>query len=66
MHIPDLPERLEVSMERQMDLVDKNGQYPCFYCQKKVDLDSVVPITGSPDSPCMCESCAEIIKKEKL
>jgi len=59
MRIPDPIECMESQIERQIDLVDSNGNYPCYYCGKKTPVEDLIAISPSPYAPGMCLDCAD-------
>lgn len=65
-YIPDPIELLEMAEERQFDLIDENGKYPCFFCGRKFFLDEMHPISAHPASPLKCglPDCKENEKNE--
>ena len=63
MYILDPIELLEASMERQIDLIDKDDNYPCCLCGKKENVFEMMPYTAAPNSPLICNKCFE--KKSK-
>ncbi len=54
MEIPDPIERMESRMERQMDLVDSNGTYPCCVCGRRYPCEDMHTISVDPSSPLIC------------
>jgi len=61
MHIPDPVELMEASIDRQVGLVDAAGTYPCVYCERRFDLETMQQISADPFSPLECgrDDCAE-------
>ena len=59
MHIPDPIECMESQIERQIDLADSNGNYPCCYCRKKTPVEDLIAISPSPSAPGICPDCAD-------
>ena len=64
-YIPDPIERLTSSIESQIDLVDENNTYPCYYCGKRFDIDTMTTISPDPDSPLCCRYCIKVTLKCK-
>lgn len=53
-YIPDPLELMDLRIERQIDLIDENGKYPCFYCGRKFEVDEMISISVDPSSPLGC------------
>ena len=60
-YIPDPMEIMDRQMERQMDLVDKNGTYPCIVCGRRFDSNTMFPISRHPCASLECgrEDCEQ-------
>ena len=54
MYIPDPTELLEQSIERQIDMVDNDGKYPCYYCGRRFLIEDMYPVNNRPDTPLQC------------
>ena len=54
MHIPDPVEMMEARMDREIARVDSDGTYPCVYCGRRFDLDTMQQISADPSSPAEC------------
>ena len=54
MYIPDPAEILERQIELQIDLVDIDNTYPCYYCKRKFPADEMHPISAHPAAPLEC------------
>jgi len=59
MYIPDPVEQMNARIERQINLVDADGNYPCYYCGAKVPVDDLITLSPDPDAPGMCIDCAD-------
>lgn len=59
--IPDPVELMESRMERQIDLVDAQGTYPCCRCGRRFDIDTMNCVSPDPSSPLECgrDDCAD-------
>ena len=57
--LPDTAEIIEDLIENQIDLIDEDGNYPCYYCGKKTPFEYIVAISPSPYAPGMCLDCAD-------
>lgn len=64
-YIPDPIEQLNNRIENQIDLVDENNTYPCYYCGKRFDIDTMTTISPDPDSPLCCKHCIKVTFKCK-
>lgn len=66
-YIPDPLELLESAIERQCDLVDKNGTYPCVYCGRRFLGEDMFPISAHPAASLECglSDCTKISEETK-
>jgi hypothetical protein len=53
-HIPDPVELMEARMDREIARVDAAGTYPCVYCGRRFDLETMHPISADPSAPGEC------------
>ena len=61
-YLPDPVEIMESQIERQIDLVDSDGNYPCVICGRKFKIETMSPADNSPSAPAECgrNDCGEI------
>jgi len=59
MSIPDPVERIDAAIERQMDLIDKDGNYPCYHCERREKPEDMFPVSSHPAAPLVCLDCAQ-------
>ena len=66
-YIPDPVEILERRIELQIDLVDKNGTYPCCKCGRRFPVDEMYLTSIDPSSSLECglDDCNEIVTENK-
>lgn len=53
-YIPDPIELMESRMERQIDLIDRDGKYPCVVCGRRFLVEDMHPISADPSSSLEC------------
>ncbi len=60
-YISDPTKLMEARMERQIELVDADGLYPCYYCGRKFLIETMVSVTSDPSGPARCgrKDCKE-------
>lgn len=61
-YIPDPLEILERQQEAQMDLIDKDGTYPCSGCGQRHPVDLMFSVSDHPASPLMCTHCTRALE----
>ena len=54
MYIPDPVELMENRMEAQIDLIDKDGTYPCVVCGRRYPYEDMHPISVDPSASLEC------------
>jgi len=67
-YIPDPMELLERAEERQMELIDENGTYPCICCGRRFNPDTMVAISAHPAASLECgrPDCAEQVEPKQV
>jgi hypothetical protein len=44
---------MEARIDREIERVEE-GTYPCVYCGRRFDLETMVPISADPSAPAEC------------
>ena len=62
-YIPDPIELMERRMDAQMDLIDKDGTYPCCICGRRYLVEEMHSISVDPSSSLECgmPGCKKVI-----
>ena len=66
MKIPDPIELMDARIEKQIDMVDSNMEYPCCFCGVRHPIDEMLPVSADPSAPAMCYICAMKEHKGKV
>jgi len=58
-YIPDPIELMDMQMDRQIDLIDRDGTYPCVVCKRRFKVEDMFPISAHPAASLECrkEDC---------
>ena len=54
MYIPDPLEIIDMQIEAQIDLIDKDGTYPCVICKRRFPYEDMQPISSHPAASLEC------------
>lgn len=67
MWIPDPIELMEAAIERQCDLVDAAGTYPCIICGRRFPVENMEPISAHPAASLACgrADCKPQVRREE-
>ena len=58
-YIPDPVELMESRMEREIDKIDADNNYPCMNCGEKFPVDQGICMSPLGDGPLVCSfKCA--------